>query len=115
MKQFSTPTVITRSAKSKPDTPEQALQFARKFYDERTEDLDFQKYESGHSLNQIEILDEHSDQLAAWLRDDLRVRLAAPKLLNAAESVLARWCEGDLAEAVRALDNAVQAAKGGAA
>ena len=97
------------------ETPEQALQLARKFYDEQTEDLDFQNYEHGHSLNYIEILDDHSDQLADWLSNDFRARLAAPKLLNAAELVLARWCAGDLAEAVRALDNAVQAAKGGAA
>jgi hypothetical protein len=39
---------------------------------------------------------------------------AAPELLEAAELVIARWSEGDLAEAVRFLDSAVSAAKGGA-
>ena len=37
---------------------------------------------------------------------------AAPALLNAAQLVLDRWCHGDLAEAVRMLDDAVAEAKG---
>ena len=97
------------------DTPEQALQLARKFYDEQTEDLDFQNRDGGHDLNQIEILDGHSDQLAEWLSDDLRMRLAAPELLAAAEKVVARWEQGDLADAVRQLDAAIAKAKRGAA
>jgi len=43
-----------------------------------------------------------------------RLIAAAPDLLEAAELVIARWSEGDLAEAVRFLDSAVAAAKGGA-
>jgi hypothetical protein len=38
---------------------------------------------------------------------------AAPELLAAAELVVERWSQGDLAEAVRMLDAAVTAAKGG--
>jgi hypothetical protein len=43
-----------------------------------------------------------------------RLIAASPELLEAAELVIARWSEGDLAEAVRFLDSAVTAAKGGA-
>jgi hypothetical protein len=39
---------------------------------------------------------------------------AAPALLTAAQLVLDRWCQGDLAEAVRMLDSAVAEAAGGA-
>jgi len=38
---------------------------------------------------------------------------AAPALLEAAEQVIERWAEGDLAGAVRMLDAAVALAKGG--
>jgi len=37
---------------------------------------------------------------------------AAPALLEAAQLVVERWCEGDLAEAVRMLDSAVAEATG---
>ena len=43
-----------------------------------------------------------------------RLIAAAPDLLEAAELVIARWSEADLAEAVRSLDSALIAAKGGA-
>jgi hypothetical protein len=39
---------------------------------------------------------------------------AAPALLSAAQHVLDRWCQGDLADAVRMLDSAVAEATGGA-
>jgi DNA polymerase IIIc chi subunit len=42
-----------------------------------------------------------------------RLIAAAPALLEAAQLVLERWCEGDLAEAVRMLDGAVAEATGG--
>jgi hypothetical protein len=46
-------------------------------------------------------------------RANTRLIAAAPDLLEAAELVIARWSEGDLAEAVRMLDAAVSSAKGG--
>jgi len=44
---------------------------------------------------------------------DARLIAASPQLLNAARLVIDRWSRGDLAEAVRFLDAAVNAAKGG--
>jgi hypothetical protein len=43
------------------------------------------------------------------------LRLAACDLLEAAELVVARWEQGDLAGAVHLLDDAIAKAKGGAA
>jgi hypothetical protein len=54
-------------------------------------------------------------QLAVWHDDDLRLRLAARDLLEAAELVVARWEQGDLADAVRQLDAVIATAKGGVA
>jgi hypothetical protein len=44
-----------------------------------------------------------------------RLRLASEDLLDAAELIVARWSQGDLADAVRQLDAAVAKAKGGEA
>lgn len=52
--------------------------------------------------------DEHDPELEA----NARLIAEAPDLLAAAKLVLERWCEGDLAEAVRELDNAVSNAEG---
>ena len=40
-----------------------------------------------------------------------RLLAAAPQLLAAARLVVERWCEGDLADAVRALDSAIAEAE----
>jgi FixJ family two-component response regulator len=66
-------------------------------------------------VNEIAIKDANDNELAVWLDDDLRLRLAARDLLEAAELVVARWEQGDLAAAVRQLDDAIAKAKGGAA
>ena len=65
-------------------------------------------------VNEIVIYDADDNKLAVWLDDDMRLRLAARDLLDAAELVVARWERGDLAEAVRELDAAIAKAKGGA-
>jgi hypothetical protein len=97
------------------DTPEQALELARKFAEENYHRLDFEFYEAdGSPINEIEVCDDEDSSDAVWQDDDLRLRLAARDLLDAAELVVARWSEGDLAEAVRALDNVIANAKGGA-
>jgi hypothetical protein len=96
-------------------TPEQALKKARRFYDDDPLDLMFESYDGGMPVNEIAIKDANNDEVAVWLDDDLRSRLAAPDLLAAAELVVARWERGDLAEAVRGLDAAIAKAKGGAA
>jgi hypothetical protein len=95
-------------------TPEQALKKARRFYDDDPLDLMFESYDAGMPVNEIAIQDANHEELAVWLDDDLRLRLAANDLLEAAELVVARWERGDLAEAVRELDAAIAKAKGGA-
>jgi hypothetical protein len=89
-------------------TPEQALMKARRMYAGRA--LDVIK-----PVNEIAICDRDSQQLTAWVDDDLRLWLAANDLLAAAELVVARWERGDLAEAIRELSAAIGKAKGGAA
>ncbi len=96
-------------------TPEQALKKARRFYDDDPLDLMFESYDGGMPVNEIAIKDADDDELAVWQDEDLRLRLAARDLLEAAELVVARWEQGDLAGAVRQLDDAIAKAKGGAA
>lgn len=91
----------------------QALEIARKLAGEDLDDLDY--YEACDCLiNEIEVCDEEHNQLAVWYDDDMRLRLAAPDLLKAAEKVIARWERGDLAEAVRKLTAVIATAKEGA-
>ena len=94
-------------------TPKQALAIGRKIAKERPSSLDLDHYETS-PINEIEVCDDEDDSLAVWLDDDLQLRLSARDLLEAAELVVARWEQGDLADAVRGLAAAVAAAKGGA-
>ena len=96
-------------------TPEQALKKACRFYDDHPSDLMFESYDSLMPVNKIAVKDADYNELAVWLDEDLRLRLAARDLLEAAELVVARWEQGDLAGAVRLLDDAIAMAKGGAA
>jgi hypothetical protein len=96
------------------DTPEQALALARKLYEDDPSELWFEPYD-GMDVNEILVYDADGNERAAWYDDDLRLRLAARDLLEAAELVVARWERGDLAEAVRELDSAIAKAKGAAA
>jgi hypothetical protein len=95
------------------ETPEQALALARKLYEDDPSELWFEPYDD-MDVNEILVYDADGNELTAWYDDDLRLRLAASDLLEAAELVVARWSEGDLAEAVRALNAAIANAKGGA-
>jgi hypothetical protein len=96
-------------------TPDQALTKARQLYDNDPLDLMFESYDGGMPVNEIAIEDADHDELAVWRDEDLRLRLAARDLLDAAELVVARWEQGDLADAVRRLDATIAKAKGGAA
>jgi hypothetical protein len=96
------------------DTPQQALELARCVATENREDLNFTDYEGRHDyINEIEVFDSEDNSVAVWHDDQLRLCLAAPALLAAAQKVLARWEQGDLAEAVRNLSAVVAEAKGG--
>jgi hypothetical protein len=95
-------------------TPQEALALAQQLYEDDPSDLWFEPYD-GLPVNEIAVCDPEGNELIAWFDDDMRLRLAAPDLLKAAEKVVAHWEEGDLAEAVRELSVAIAKAKDGAA
>jgi hypothetical protein len=64
-------------------TPEDALQLARRFYDEDLGELDFRSYDDNAGLDQIQIWDNERGTLASWESDDYRLRRVAPELLTA--------------------------------
>lgn len=76
-------------------SPQVALKQARAFYDERTEELIFERYDDGHPVNEIALRDADGNQVALWQDDDLRLRLAAADMLEALE--LCVDCLADLA------------------
>ena len=97
------------------DTPEQALRKARNSIHRHANELCFESYDMGQRVDEIAITDEDGfNDIVVWQDDELRLRLAAPELLAAAELVVARWERGDLAEAVRQLEAAIATAKAGA-
>jgi len=79
--------------------------------------------QDGHEIPCFRIYPEDSPEaFIAQTNEDLpldiqyanaRLIATAPELLTAAGLVIARWSRGDLAEAVRQLDIAVNAATGG--
>jgi hypothetical protein len=96
------------------ETPEQALAQARRLAEKDWHTLDLDYFEAcDYRINEIEVRDSEDNPVAVWHDDHLRLCLAAPDLLAAAEKVVTRWEQGDLAEAVRALSAAVAEAKGG--
>jgi hypothetical protein len=96
-------------------SPQHALTLARRFAEQRADELEVEEYDPNDCpINEIEVYDECGNELAVWFDDELRLRLAAADLLDAAEKVVARWQHGDLAEAVRELAAAIAKAKEGA-
>jgi hypothetical protein len=104
----------TASEEFDADTPQQALALARKAYEDDPSSLWFEPYDGAGPVNEIAVCGSDDDELVVWQDDDLRLRLAASDLLEAAEKVVARWERGDLAEAVRGLAGAIAKAKEGA-
>jgi hypothetical protein len=66
-------------------TPEEALQLARRFYDDDIGELDFRSYDDNAGIDQIQIWDNEHGTLALWESDDYRLRQAAPDLYKALE------------------------------
>ncbi len=96
------------------ESPEQAAELAReRHFDEAADWSDCE----GESL--AALVDVHGDEEYAQSRvidfEPGRLLKTAPKLLSAAEAVIASWEHGDLAAAVRELAEAVAQAKGLAA
>jgi hypothetical protein len=65
------------------ETADQALELARRFYDEDCGELDFRSYDDNAGIDQIQIWDNARGALALWESDDYRLRKAAPELLAA--------------------------------
>jgi hypothetical protein len=82
------------------ETPEQALQLARQFYDDNLIELDFHSYDNNAGLDQIQIWDASRGALATWESDDYSLRRAARELLAALKSLLP--CYADLLTGVGA-------------
>ena len=97
-------------------SPEDALQRAKKFMedDKLTEDQ-LDPVAEGYCVREIVISSCDEGDLASWMTFDHHVERAAPKLLAAAEAVIASWEKGDLAAAVRTLAAIVEETKDGAA
>jgi hypothetical protein len=101
-------------------TPEQALALAHEL--DAPSELSFDPYNGIMPVNEILVYDADGKKVAAWRDDDLRLRLAAPELLDALETLVAR----DRAEArecgfdddemswLEDADRAIAKAKGGA-
>ena len=62
-------------------TPKQALRKARRFYDYDPLDLMFESYSDTMPVYEIVIQDADDNELAVWLDDELRLRLAANEFL----------------------------------
>jgi hypothetical protein len=67
------------------ETPEQALELARRFYEDDLIELDFRSYDDNAGLDQIQIWDNERGTIASWESDDYRLRKAAPDLYKALE------------------------------
>ena len=63
-------------------TPEGALALAREM-DQNDQITSFEHYDQAPPVNHIEIFDEDHSEVAEWQDDELRLRLAAPALLQA--------------------------------
>jgi hypothetical protein len=68
------------------DSPEQALQLALDLLKSAPEELHFESYDMFMPLDEIEIFGPAGDELAVWQDDDMRLRLAARRLLEALEA-----------------------------
>ena len=71
------------------DTPDQALTKAQELFANDPLELWFEPYD-GIPVNEIAISDDHGDEVAIWLGDDMRLRVAARDLLDALEELVAR-------------------------
>lgn len=104
----------TASRASGAHTPNQALQLARRFYDDNLIELDFRSYDDNAGLDQIQIWDSERGTLASWESDDYRLRKAALEVLTALQAqtvaVVDSWHQGDLAAAVCTFDASISAA-----
>src|SRR5208282_4446447 len=98
--QFSTD-AETGSCDIKADTPEEALQLARKAWEDDPDAIDWEHYCERQGLTDITIMDESEGIVLAWKDPDEILRHAAPELLEALE-----LCEDALSGLARLDDGA---------
>ena len=91
--------------------PAAALARARLLAETQT-GLVFERHEERRDIENIQVIGKNGDVAIEWISPSLLLELAAPSLLEAAKLVIARWSDGDLADAVRQLDAAVAEAEG---
>ena len=65
---FTTADYAIRNFEAK--TPEQALDLARRFYEDNIIDLDFRSYDDIEPLDQIEVWDQKTGKRASWQSDE---------------------------------------------
>jgi hypothetical protein len=69
------------------DTPDQALELARKAFTEDPSNFGFSPADCGYlRLQEISLVNEDGEQVAHWMTDEYRLQLHAPDLLKALES-----------------------------
>ena len=90
--------------------PQAALKKAKKIESSEGERLNFRSYDGVHDVTDI-LVELDGAEVCRWQSHDLRLRLAAPNLLKAACGVIDHWESGDLAGAVRALDEVIEISK----
>jgi len=102
-------------------TPQAALALAQKLYEQEGSSLYFDSY-TDRDVNEIAVVDSDGEEVAVWQDEDLRLRLAAPDLLECIEYCAMTLCDlevserkGYIAEAIRLARAAIAKAKGGAA
>lgn len=95
-------------------TPTEAIRLADNMFRLQPYRFVFEHFEPDCNANEIEVFDQEGNQLAKWQSDYLLLQLAAEDLLDAAELVVARWSNGDLADAVQKLSAVIAKATGGA-
>lgn len=107
------------------DTPQQALSQAQSLYADQPWKLWFEAYDGKTPVNEITVNDSDGNEVAVWLDDELRLRLAASDLLAALEQAVTALntaprfaipnLESDSYKIAAMCDRAIAKAKGGAA
>jgi hypothetical protein len=107
------------------DTPEQALELARKAFTEDPRKFGFSPADCGFlELQEIRIVNDDGEELLLWMTDQYRLQLYAPDLLKALESqieashaIVDAWGEmdslpGAVQEIIEALEDIIESLEG---
>jgi hypothetical protein len=107
------------------NTPEQALELARKAFREDPTKFGFSPADCGYlHLQEIRIVNQDGEELLSWMTDEYRLQLTAPQLLKALESqveatrgIIDAWEEmeslpGGIQDIIEALEDAIETLEG---